>query len=443
MKEAISRLKATPAVYVDALEERLTTNLPDPGNLIDYTENFQDAQKAVAILTIMGSHDLDKEGALGVLVWFYYQVAEDIELMQTELTNGTPADPEAYGDALVHAEYLYGHLLKSIRTLDDSTVLGDALDRYASQSLYVKRFIQGYSRVTTGTYPPPTETIEVTGSWQMIGLPLDPYDPNYLTVFSDDAVIQVAPYAWGGAGYVQVETLETGKAYWIEGEGVGTAEVIGGIETYIEIDVTEGWNMIAVPNCTPNDFHRFQINDENGAVFFTEQIYSYDGNYNLVNDFMSADQGYWLEVDADKTIHMDCDHPTSSKTGYSLPAIPESFGMLSLQDAAGGSQDLYFGGTLPGIDQRSFNMPPRPFEGNFDARLSGDTRLTEDDTAIIRFQAGQYPLTVELTRLPASGGTYLLEEFAGDQLVDARTIAPGAPLQITNESVSILRVRTE
>ena len=438
----LTTIQQNPGTYIPLIQADLI--YPTTLELNSYLAFAQNAPGLIELLSY-----LDEEDSKATLASLYYEAAEDMDAL--EVTFQQILD-QGDSELLVDTYQLYsavitvhGAVLTSLTDLNDNRVLDHVKSRLGViDDSGIRQMIIKYNNKTGSGESIENESTALVEGWQLFGLPVDPVDPNYAEIFSSVSISD-RPYGWTGEGYAQVETMETGNAYWVDLESPGAQQITGTIKRLLTMDVTEGWNMIAVPNCAPNDFHRFQINDENHIVFFTEQIYGYAENgYYLINDFMSADQGYWLEVDADKTIHMDCDHPTGSKTGYSPPVIPESFGMLSVQDARGGSQNLYFGGTLPGIDQRSFNMPPRPFENNFDARLSGDTRLTEDDAAIIRFLASQYPLTIELTRPPTSAsGRFVLEEFAGDRLVDTRTIAPGAPLQVTNETVTILRVRPE
>ena len=265
-------------------------------------------------------------------------------------------------------------------------------------------------------------------------------------LFSQPLYLEQEPYTWNGQQYIIEDTLVIGKGYWIKADTAGIEVISGILEPAFTIELFTGWNLVSPPNCTPNDFHRLQMYDENGMAFFDNPIFGYNENgyYSVGVDFMSVGEGYWIQLDSDATVTMDCSVSIGSKRGYTPPSIPDSFGILSVQDAAGGNQELYFGGTLPDDFHASFSMPPRPFEGSFDARLAGDTRLTEDEGARIRIQARQYPLTIQLTDIPGeSSSTYILEEIVGGQVVATRPIVPGTPLQVTNEQVSILRVRPE
>jgi len=84
-------------------------------------------------------------------------------------------------------------------------------------------------------------------------------------------------------------------------------------------------------------------------------------------------------------------------------------------------------------------MPPVPPQGSFDARLSGDYRLSEIDEVTIQVQSSNYPLSVRVTDLNNEQG-YVLQEIVGGVEVGSHRIVDGVEIVISNENVSLLKI---
>ena len=183
MKEAIERLEATPSVYVETIEDRLSNNFINDENLIDYLTLRSSYEQSISILVTMASRDLDRQGSLGVLTWLYYEVSKDIDMMKEALISGTLTDPESFKKAMYSAEHLFINILNSIQNLGDISLLEHAINRHTSSNFYVQRFIEAYSRVAAGAFPP-IQTLDVSGEWQLVGLPLTPFKADFDAIFS-------------------------------------------------------------------------------------------------------------------------------------------------------------------------------------------------------------------------------------------------------------------
>ena len=443
----LGRVEATPSVYINAIRDRIV--LPGNTDLINYKAYIDDnlIYTSLSHLTYIANRGWDIQSALDAIRWLYYEVSDDIDQMQEQLSNPASVDTEAFENALFHAGYLYIMVLEQLGYyLEDSSILPHALERHARQSRYVRGFIESNTRYLAGAFPP-TQPLDVTGTWQLVGLPLEPFDGFVENVFSSSTLEQ-RPFSWDGQQYVYEDTLGAGKGYWVNAETAGTETVAGVLQEEVTLDLFEGWNLIAPPNCGSTDLHRFQIVDENGNTFFETPIFGYgeNGYYELTppDYYLQTGSGYWFKTDRALTITMDCNQVYGSKTMPESFQVPDTFGIITVKDEAGGNQTLYFGSTLPEGVTQSFAMPPLPFEGTFDARLVDDARLTEDEMATIRVQVQQYPLTVVLARPPNTNNvSYVLETMVNNQIVRTQPITPGSPIQVMSEDVSILRIRPE
>ena len=440
----LSAILQTLETYVSLISSRLSYPIAP-----DETEFSQFATESAGEISLLGF--INTESSVAILEELYYKAASDLDsleiLLQNEIKLG--ASPErllSIANQEAAAKTIHNNVLRSFELLNDETVIYDVYSRLDQVDGSIQATLFNYIKSVSSEQLDKVMVV-LDETWNMIGLPLEPSASRHFDDVFYTATLSIEPYEWNGTSYVLDDTLDLGKAYWVSPDITGSGQHIIGVPIgSITIQLGEGWNMFSPPNCTPNDFHRLQMLDENNMAFFDNPIFGYDENgyYSVDLDFMSAGEGYWIQLESDATVTMDCSLAIGSKRGYTPPSIPDSFGILSIQDAAGGNQQLYFGGTLPNDFQANFSMPPRPFEGSFDARLAGDTRLTEEDTARIRIQARQYPLTIELANLPGgSSSTFVLEELIAGQIVATRSIEQGTPLQITNEQVSTLRVRPE
>ena len=435
-------IQQSPATYLPIIQSDLV--YPATLDLNSYSEFVQRATALIDLLRY-----LDIEDSKATLASIYLEAAEDLDALEISykqlLEENNPTQLLETSQLYSSVMTVHSAVLSSLTDLNDDRVLDHVKSRLGViNDPGIRLAIIKYNNKVNETEPLVSESFVVNGDWQLYGLHLNPVDAYFDAIFYKP-LLEQEPYTWDGLQYVPEDTLVLGKGYWINADEPGAEVIVGAPHTVITRNLLEGWNLISPPNCTPNDFHRYQINDENNIVFFDLEVYGYGENgYYLSGDYLNAGQGYWIQLENGGTYTLDCNLPIGSKRGYSPPPIPDSFSILSVQDAAGGNQELYFGGTLPDDFQASFSMPPRPFEGSFDARLAGDTRLTEEEAARIRIQARQYPLTIQLTDIPGeSSSTYILEEIVGGQVVATRPIVPGTPLQVTNEQVSILRVRPE
>ena len=60
-----------------------------------------------------------------------------------------------------------------------------------------------------------------------------------------------------------------------------------------------------------------------------------------------------------------------------------------------GKQSLYFGADVPNEDILNFTLPPKPPNGAFDIRFSGDTKFCGVDDCVIEVMSGEQALAVE------------------------------------------------
>lgn len=275
--------------------------------------------------------------------------------------------------------------------------------------------------------------------WNMVGVPTSPSNTSYTAVFDEVSPI-TEPFLWDGGNYVQSTTVTAGVGYWIKVPAVGSQSFSDAAVNELTLNLTEGWNMIAGPACViPWD----DISDS-GNILIDETLYGYSNGY-VTSSAMLPGSGYWLRTSAAGSITMNCGVAGKlSRVEFKKADALGNFGMLHVSDEAGMSQSLYFGSELAaGIDARSFSMPPRGQQGDFDVRFTDSSRLSEGEEQIVRLQSSNYPLVVRLDRKPdVLFGPVVVEELAGSEVVKLHTMDADDAITISNNNVTALRIKS-
>ncbi len=274
--------------------------------------------------------------------------------------------------------------------------------------------------------------------WNMVGVPTSPSDGSYTAVFNDVSPI-TEPFLWDGSNYVQSSTVTAGVGYWIKVPAASSQSFSDAAVNSLTLNLVEGWNMIAGPACV---VPWGDISDA-GNILIDETLYGYSNGY-VTSAALLPGSGYWVRTSVAGSITMDCGTGKVSGIQREQGDVLGNFGMLRVSDEAGMSQALYFGSELAaGLDKRSFSMPPRSQQGDFDVRFNDSSRLSEADEQIVRLQSESYPLVVRLDRKPdVLFGPVVIEELVGGEVVKQHQLDADDAVTISNDNVTALRIKS-
>ena len=154
---------------------------------------------------------------------------------------------------------IYGNLvnvnMRTTNSYTDQTGLGNLQIKYNYQ-------IQSKYNLSTG--------------WNMLSLPVDVVNNNYLTLFPT----AVAGTLFGYSGsYYSTETIGNCMGYWLKFPSSQIAEVNGTDRTECVINLSSGWNMIGGPNC---NVPLGSVIDP-GGIIVPGTLYGYSGSYSTGN----------------------------------------------------------------------------------------------------------------------------------------------------------------
>ena len=273
----------------------------------------------------------------------------------------------------------------------------------------------------------------VTTGWNMLSLPVNVTNNNYLTLFPNAVVGSL--YGYSGT-YFTTTTILNNAGYWLKFPSSQIADVYGLDRTESVINLNAGWNMIGGPNC---NVPLSSVIDP-GGIIIPGTLYGYTGTYSTATS-IDGTKGYWIKTNAAGPITISCGSFVENKEEVLSKLIEstDEFGKIEISDGLKNKQTLYFNGELGNINIESFSMPPVPPPGSFDARLVGDYRLTESDEVSIQLQATDYPVSIVITNLN-SNEEYVLVEMANGVEVGKQKITAGSEIIIRNQEVTMLKI---
>jgi len=138
--------------------------------------------------------------------------------------------------------------------------------------------------------------ISVNNRWNLVSVPVlrSSYDKTTLfpTSISD-------AYQYEDGGYVARDTLETGKAYWLQFGSAQSVIITGDTIVNQSISVQEGWNMIGSVS-SPIVVSSI-TSDPPGLT--TSEFFGYNQSYTRVDSILPG-KGYWVKVQGSGTIFL-------------------------------------------------------------------------------------------------------------------------------------------
>jgi len=293
--------------------------------------------------------------------------------------------------------------------------------------------LSGNTTVTLG--------VPVAQHWNIVSLPVSSPVP-------DDSVRHlyensINPYAFAYTnGYIQRFTMSNGPGYWVKSSASYTQSITGTRRDTLTIPVSGGWNMIGSIS-TSIDTSAAHVTPSMPGLQ-ASNYYSYAAGYQVAATIFPG-TGYWVKANMPGSFFMHVTAPGKASTGtLETHRTIYDLNTLTIQDAGGGSQTLYFGTDPAGqIPAGMFGMPPVPPRGLFDARFEStgggtmvQTHLINEVELPISIQSNAYPLTVSW-KVDATDVMYQL----GNGMGDVHTMRGEGTLTISNKSVNRLVVR--
>jgi hypothetical protein len=256
-----------------------------------------------------------------------------------------------------------------------------------------------------------------TPSWNLISLPLTPADGRLHEIIPDS----VSPaFAYRGR-YVEEDTLRAGMGYWVKYDTATTVEMAGRNIPHDTIYLNSRWNLIGVASKSVSSTSLITVPPgiiETG--FYTYSESSYDLAYTL-----QPGKAYWVETSHAGMIVIS----NVFKSAVTLVEIedfyPQTLNKLSIIDARGHRQELYYGiGSAQDASLEHYELPPSPPVGASDMRFASGRYLECVDRNIpamlpIVLQSLKYPLTIWWNILPDERNAWSLHANGSERILTA------------------------
>jgi hypothetical protein len=290
--------------------------------------------------------------------------------------------------------------------------------------------------------------VALTSGWNMIANPVN-------RDAETDSVRQLYPtssfaYAFKyvvGSGYAQEFTMANRTGYWGKFPSAGSASISGGTISSDVIPVLAGWNMIGSIS-SPVDTSTITSTP---AGIRQSNWFGYSGGY-FPSAQITPGKAYWVKASQAGSFTFTGSSAVPDRISKSEDAV--EFSSVSITDAAGNSQTLYFGADRSGkVAVAMYEMPPVAPEGIFDARFitqEGGYMLQVHPAEVqkalhysIAIRSAVYPLIVSWNVVSTGSQSYTLTDAVQGRLLGEQTVSGVGQMRIENAAVTRLELRVE
>ncbi|GEM_PF-3982766 len=230
--------------------------------------------------------------------------------------------------------------------------------------------------------------MSLRAQWNLISVPVDVADAHRTILFPGATS---GAFRFDATGYKPSDVLDYASGYWIKFPSVQAINLDGTARTSQTIPVATGWNLIGSLS-TPVPVSSLQMSQ---AGLIGHNVFAYSGGYSIASS-IEPGKGYWVKATASGSITLTA-NAAAPKT-MSLSSQLKELNTLTIRDAAGNTQALYFGSGSP--DLKTLELPPIAPDGAFDVRYSSQ-RLVELHPAVVQ-QAAAFPILVRSAQSPVT-----------------------------------------
>lgn len=227
---------------------------------------------------------------------------------------------------------------------------------------------------------------DVYGGWNLLSVHLLVSDGQKTTLFPG-ATSSAFTY---NSSYVVSDTLYPGIGYWLKFDGAQKTTYTGDLILTDTIPVTSGWNMIGALSAP---IAASSITSVPPGII-SSSFFGFNSAY-FVADSLRPRGGYWINVNGNGNLILNSG--TAGEAKSDAARAPSSFNSMTIGDASGRKQSLYF--TSSELNPRQYEMPPLPPDGVFDVRFQTQRyveAIAPKSRSIlpILLQGVRYPLTI-------------------------------------------------
>ena len=350
------------------------------------------------------------------------------------------------GTNIVYSEASMDNLVFSSRT---TLIAGSNWNVSSTKQAYTNELVFIASNASTvvgiflkGNSPQQQFEKTFTSGWNIVGMPSDVVDSNYLGLFPNAENNTLYSYD-SGSGYSNELHITEGNGYWVKFSSSGSAVFTGDALNTNDLDLASGWNLISGISCS------VALDDvtDNSSIIEPGTLFGFSGGGYVASDVIEQGKGYWIYANSAGTITLDCNPPVGTlaksrsaaqiRSDVRLDERPQ----LVFSNATGTTQTLYFATEISPDAMASFQLPPvAPFP-SFDVRYPNDTRLTDEDSPLLEVRLIDRT-AMSARNLPLkSGESYVLDLMAGRQVVESIPLSEGETITLDQPYLTAIQLR--
>ncbi|MBI3195273.1 MAG: T9SS type A sorting domain-containing protein [Ignavibacteriae bacterium] len=229
----------------------------------------------------------------------------------------------------------------------------------------------------------------VDAKWNLVSVPMRVTDRAKTMLFP----MSVSNAYHYNGNYVQQDSLENGKGYWLKFNNAQVVNVFGSSVLAETCDIVQGWNLVGSIS------HAIEVSSVSTIPpnIPLSSFFDYYRGYYVSNTIIPG-HGYWVKADEVGKLVVDL----SGYTGSNIIAKQDIFNrlnILTVTDAATNSQTLYYGRKRDFSTGIHNELPPQPPRGVFEVRFVSNKIVEVVDESTrgdfpISISSAQYPLTI-------------------------------------------------
>ncbi|OLD71492.1 MAG: hypothetical protein AUI33_07750 [Ignavibacteria bacterium 13_1_40CM_2_61_4] len=259
---------------------------------------------------------------------------------------------------------------------------------------------------------PAVVPVTVASGWNIVSVPVVPGDSLKTAIFPT-AVSRAFGYQ---GSYFIADTLKNGRAYWLKFGSNETLHLPGDSLWFQTIPVNPDWNFIGSIS-SPVPVSAIASSPPGNII---SRYFGYSAGYRAI-DTVDPGDGCWVK--ASNYGQLVLSQAAANQPQVLAQAVAEgnrlgSLSELTISDASGSNQTLYFGFEGAGIDASRYEMPPVPPADVFDARFATQ-RMVE---LAGKNKSAGVPILVSGAKEPLSIG-WRIRRTPATLLVEGKAIA--------------------
>jgi hypothetical protein len=226
--------------------------------------------------------------------------------------------------------------------------------------------------------------------------------------------------------------LQYGAGYWLRFSASQSVALSGTPRTSESVALSTGWNLIgSVSASVP-----VSSVTSSPANILASGFFGYKNGYAPATS-IDPGMGYWIKANNNGTIAISSSANVPGSTAHGAVPLSTKLNSLTIRDAVGNSQTLYFGDKTSVDQSQSYELPPAGPDGSFDARFTSQkyvalhsSTLTSAEVFHVQIRAVTGPLTISWS-VQNSNARYTLADVNGKSLSTAALTGNGS-LKVAN-----------